>query len=256
MVSMILESDNIGAEVQCDFFLSCRFLRHLQRQLLLVRLGKATPRLSFLKHLLGGGETGAATSGTTTASQKIASDFEFDGDEAEIIRSINLLGAYVLRPSQRPASPPIDALPTDDFRVLFFEDEGGLPGTVLAGGDFLVGSAAIRRPTDGALLNGLYTPIEFSLDLGDGIELNPSTRYWMSIVNDPDPDTFWVWGKARSSGDFRTAVTNDDVTNGPWSLSPNNAMFFELNTTNIPEPSTCHVSVLLAAVAGAFRGVA
>lgn len=200
--------------------------------------GQSHAEIIFSQTSLEGGLRSAATSGTTTASQKIASDFEFDGDEAETIRSINLLGAYSLSPSQSPASPPIDALPGDAFRVLFFDDQGGLPGTVLAGGDFFVGSAAIHRPTDGELLNGLYTPIEFSLDLGDGIELNPSTRYWMSIVNDPSPNSSWVWGNARSAGDFNSAVTNEDVTSGPWNLSIDDPMFFELDNANIPEPTT------------------
>lgn len=179
--------------------------------------------------------------------QKIADNFVITG-AAATVRSLRFIGGYGLT-SPPPSTPPLNALPTDAFRVVFFTDSGGAPGMPLIGGDFHVGAAVRRTPTAGPLLNGIYMPLEYQLDLGTGIALDPSTVYWMSIVNDPGANYFWDWARAGSAFDQSVASKYGDILSGPWEVFPHEGgMFFELSDRNVPEPSA--VGMLLAGLLG------
>jgi hypothetical protein len=176
---------------------------------------------------------------------KVADNFLLEVDEPTTVRSLRLIGGYVVR-NPPPRTPPLDSLPSDSFRVVFLADSGGSPGQIIFGGDFPVGSPMRRTPTGGNLLNGIYQPLEFVLDLSDGITLNPEAEYWIAIVNDPGPDHGWVWARATGLVDQRTAVSFDSVETGPWETPTNGGMFFELNDHNIPEPTTITICGIAA----------
>jgi len=137
-----------------------------------------------------------------------------------------------------PSTPPLSALPPDNFRVVFFEDDGGSPGAVIANGDFAIGSVFRRTPTGGQLLNGNVNPIEFVVNLGEGISLIPETKYWVAITNNPGLDHAWVWARASGVLDNQTAGSNNSVLTGPWNTFANGGMWFELNDQIIPEPTS------------------
>ena len=162
---------------------------------------------------------------------KIADNFSFAGDEAKTIRSVRFIGSPLLTE---------DELLMNNIRITFFEDDGGLPGTPLIGGDFSVANAVLQKFTGGPLLNGVSIPVEYVADLGDGIEVNPSNEYWMSISNAPIPDLAWAWARANGLMDQRIAGTiNNDDGSQSWVISSSQSgMWFELRTTNIPEPES------------------
>ena len=186
----------------------------------------------------------ASTDEGRPTDQKIADNFSFGGPNPITIRSLSFIGGYgVTNPP--PQTPPLNALPPDDFHVVFFADSAGAPGTPLANGDFMV-VPSLRTPTGGPLLNGLETPIAFVLDLGTGVTLNPATIYWVSIVNNPGPSYSWAWARANGVLDQQVASTYGEISSGPWQITFNTGgMFFELSNNNVPEPD----SVALCAVA-------
>jgi hypothetical protein len=135
--------------------------------------------------------TGAYSSNDARSAtdQKIADNFLVNSSGPATVRSLRFIGGYGAS-SPPPSTPPLNALPTDNFRVVFFADAAGAPGTPLVGGDFQVGAPVLRTPTGGPLLNGIYTPLEYILDLGAGIALSPSSMYWVSIVNNSGSNDF------------------------------------------------------------------
>ena len=100
--------------------------------------------------------------------QKIADNFLFNSPGSVTLRSLRFIGGYGVRNPPPPSTPPLDALPDDDFRVVFFADSAAAPGSPLASGDFHVGTEVRRTPTGGPLLNALYTPLEYYVDLRCG----------------------------------------------------------------------------------------
>jgi hypothetical protein len=151
-----------------------------------------------------------------------------------------------------PITPPLDSLPTDNFRVVFLSDTEGSPGFPIAGGDFAIGAAAQRIPTGDSLLNGNQFPIRYALDLGAGITLNSNAVYWISILNDPGPQFGWSWARAAGVYDQFTAETEDDVSAGPWNVYTTGGMFFSLDDANVPEPAS---SVVFTIVVFAMIGI-
>lgn len=192
---------------------------------------------------------GAFGSQDTPSGQKIADSFVIDGAESATVRSIRFVGGYGLR-NPPPITPPLDALPTDNLHVFFLDDLNGSPGARIPGGDFAIGPAFRRVGTGGQLLGGVFLPIEYVVNLGSGVELSPSTVYWLVIVNDSDPAHGWVWANAYGRFDQLTAATFSGVASGPWNVYDSGGMFFELMDQIVPEPpSSAHfVTVLLAAL--------
>jgi hypothetical protein len=184
--------------------------------------------------------TGAFGSQDTPNGQKIADSILIQGSEPVTIRSVRFIGGYGLR-NPPPITPPLDALPADDFQIVFLEDVNGVPGPPISSGDFSVGPAFSRTPTGGQLLNGVLFPIEYVVNLGDGIVLSPASVYWFAITNDAGPAYGWAWARAFGLFDQRIAATFDVVVSGPWIDYPDGGMFFELNDHSLPEPSTLTV---------------
>ena len=166
---------------------------------------------------------------------KIADNFLFNTPGSATIRSIRFIGGYGNR-TPPPNTPPLNALPSDDFHVMFYADAAGAPGVPLAGGDFHVGPPVQRTPTGGPLLNGIVTPIEYFIDLGTGLNVSAGTPYWLSIVNNPGPNYGWAWARGAGVYDQQVAATLGDVSTGPWSVNTAGGMFFELSDNNVPEP--------------------
>jgi hypothetical protein len=186
--------------------------------------------------------TGASSSNDagTATDQKVADNFLLNGPGPATIRSLRFIGGYGLT-TPPPQTPPLDAVPTDNFRVLFLTDSAGVPGLPVAGGDFQVGLPIRRTPTGGPLLNGVYTPFEYVIDLSSGITLSPSTTYWMSIVNSPGSNYFWGWARAAGVLDQKVASTFGDPTTGSWTVFTTGGMYFELNDENVPEPGAFRI---------------
>ncbi|QDU58915.1 hypothetical protein Pan181_51560 [Aeoliella mucimassa] len=171
------------------------------------------------------------TSSNLQDRQKIADNFLVEGTGQYTVRSIRFIGGYDA--TGIPPSP----MPDDDFKIVILNDNAGSPTTPTASGTFSVNSASTWQPTNGQLLNGIGAPIEFVLNLGDGVKLNRGTTYWLSILNNPRPGSGWAWARANGLIDQDLAATNDDVATGPWNVGTSGGMWFELSTTAIPEPS-------------------
>lgn len=166
--------------------------------------------------------------------QKVADNFVIEGGTPTTARSIRFIGGYGVN-SPPPFTPPFDALPEDSFNVVFLGDDNGSPGTVIE--DFRVQAVFRRRPTDGPLLGGMLSPVEYLIDLGEGVPLSPKVEYWISISNDPGPNHGWGWASAFGDFDQNLASTFNSVESGPWNVFQSGGMWFELSSRNIPEPS-------------------
>lgn len=192
---------------------------------------------------------GAYSSNDTPTGQKIADNFLFNAPGSTTIRSIRFIGGYINR-TPPPPTPPLNALPPDDFRVVFFADSAGEPGAPLASGEFHVGVPVQRAATGAPQLNGIVTALEYFIDLGAGITVNPATPYWMSVVNDPGPSYGWAWANTAGAFDQGVAGTMGDILTGPWSVSSAGGMFFEIYDNNVPEPSSL---ILIFVTVGGIR---
>ncbi len=188
---------------------------------------------------------GAYSSIDTAIDQKVADNFVFNAAGSVTVRSLRFVGGYVTR-NPPPSTPPLDTLPTDNFRVVLFTDAAGIPGLPIPDGDFHVGAPVLRTPTGGPLLNGVDTPLEYVLDLGPGITLSPTTVYWVSIVNYAGPNNGWVWARAAGVFDQQVAATMGDFSTGPWSVGTSGGMYFVLNDNNVPEPTSLGILLLTA----------
>lgn len=174
-------------------------------------------------------EPGAAFSSLDlTDLQKVADNFQVASDEAVTIRSLRFIGA----------TSNLVGTPADNFRVVFLHDNGGAPGSITIGGDFTAGTAARKFFTGGLLLSGRYEPIEYSLDLGEGVTLAPKEEYWISITNNLGQSYGWLWARANGVVDQKTSGTRGEIAGGPWEIFENGGMWFELNTHNVPEPTS------------------
>ncbi len=170
-------------------------------------------------------------------AQKVADSFVLSGMEPLTIRSLRFIGGYTVR-NPPPSTPPFDSIPRDNFRIVFLEGENGIPEVIVPGADFLIDSAFQRRAIEGSVLNGFIRPIEYSVNLNEGLTLSPFREYWVTIMNDPGPDHSWQWARAVGVHDSITASTRGNVLTGPWDTFANGGMWFELNDHNIPEPYT------------------
>lgn len=164
--------------------------------------------------------------------QKMADNFLISGAGEYTVRSLRVIGGY------GTLTNPTELLPNDDFRIVFLTDDGGNPGALVEGGSFSINSVVSRKATNGPLLNGVGSPIEIDIDLGDGITLDRGNEYWISVSNDPTSGSGWAWARATGLLDQKTASTFGDVSFGVWNISSSGGMWFELSTENIPEPGS------------------
>jgi hypothetical protein len=211
-------------------------LRPVRAAVIYSQVGPASPIGAYSSN-----DSGNAT------DQKIADNFVVNTPGPTSVRLLRFIGGYGVR-NPPPSTPPLNALPPDNFRVVFFADSAGAPGLPLVGGDFHVGAPVQRTPTGGPMLNGIVMPLEYFVDLGAGITMSPSTVYWMSIVNNPGANYSWAWANTAGAYDQRVAGTLGDILVGPWNVSSGGGMYFELSDSNIPEPTS--FGVFLAGVFG------
>lgn len=191
-------------------------------------------------------------SGSDRFPQQIADSFSVAGDGQATIRSVRLIGGDIFRGGSQ--APPLNELPTENFRVIVFDDDGGVPGDPVSGGDIRFGSAVQRRATGGALLNGIDIPYEYVFDLGEGLSIPRSTVYWLSVVNDPAPELTgeigevlgWGWARSGDILDSQIAVNRGDILADPWVVSNRGGMYFSLSSLNVPEPSAFALVAMLA----------
>lgn len=174
-------------------------------------------------------EPGAAFGSiNSSTAPRLADNFLFEGTEAKTIRSVRVIGSPLAAQ---------DTLPLNSFRVVFFGTESGLPGSTLPEGDFSITDGTLQRFTNGRLLNGVGVPVEYWIDLGDGIQLEPNTEYWISVSNRPNSTDSWAWARAGGLFDQQIATTLNTGAPDLWTISGSGGgMWFELRTTNIPEP--------------------
>ncbi len=94
---------------------------------------------------------GAFSSLNLSGFQKIGDNFILSGAGPITVRSLRFVGGVT---GADASSPP------DDFRIVFLDDNSGVPGMSIPGGDYAIGSAFRRTPTGGQLLNGITVPLE------------------------------------------------------------------------------------------------
>lgn len=167
---------------------------------------------------------GAFSSRDTVGGGKVADNFLIVGLGSAVVHSLRFIGGDTSLPH------------SDDFRVVFLEDSGGAPGTIIPGGDVAIGPAFLRTPTNGRLLNGITPPIEYIVNFPIGVSLTKNTTYWVSIMNARETGYGWVWARSNGMLDDVIAATSDDVAAGSWSVIANGGMWFELDNKLIPEP--------------------
>lgn len=183
----------------------------------------------------------------TTSAQRIADSFSIGGSDLVTVRSLRFIGGNGQL-----------TVPSDDFRVVFLEDAGGLPGAPILGGDFDIGPAFRRQPTGGPTIGGRgpgssggTTPLEYIINLPEGVSLSPETTYWLSITNSLLPISGWGWARAEGESDQTIASTTGSIESGPWNASESGGMWFELNGRIVPEPSLLVLLTSIAVVARA-----
>ena len=96
----------------------------------------------------------AFSSNDTPSSQKIADNFIIAGPDPAFVRSVRFLGGYI------SLNPSPGTVPSDRFRITFYEGTADGPGAPLAEADILAGAAVLRQPTGGVDLNGTDEPFE------------------------------------------------------------------------------------------------
>jgi hypothetical protein len=143
---------------------------------------------------------------------------------ASTITDVHWWGAYFF--GNTPTAP-------DAFTIRVFADAGNVPAVSPLAERF-VGDVG-RTPTGQAIGSDLY---EYSA-IVDPIVLDPSTTYWLSIVNNTaaDRDDLWYWAVHASIGDG--AVRDDEGvawTGSGQFINPDVA--FSLTGPIVPEPST------------------
>lgn len=174
---------------------------------------------------LGSNDLGSASPTT----QKVADDFVVNASGPYTIRSLQFIGGYPLQ---------VAPIPTDDFHIVFFSSAPvGVPEFPIAGGDFH-GVVVQRTATGGPLLNGIYTPFEYTVDLGAGITLSPAKIYCMVLMDNCGPNSFWEWARTSTGvADQQVAETLGNISGHLWDTLHTGGMSFALSDNNVPEPS-------------------
>lgn len=118
------------------------------------------------------------------------------------ITEIRWWGIYQKRKPVETIQPPIsDTLPSSNFTIRFFNDNGGIPGTVELELNAL--GDCNRTPVNTTLDNdGAYQYFEYRYLLPDPFEALAGQRYWLFIADStgsfPD-DIFFSWLKSKTS---------------------------------------------------------
>jgi hypothetical protein len=157
----------------------------------------------------------------------VADEFQFV--DATPIGRITWWGGY----------PGLQSPPVDNFTIRIFADNAGQPGAVLE--TFAVGSGASVAAT-GDYVNPPEPEFEFpgipefeySFTLPETFDAAAGARYWLSILNVPDADT-WLWEGSGSLENLGVQRTIFDPVSGPWEpFFDNTAFRLELAASTEP----------------------
>lgn len=117
--------------------------------------------------------------------------------------------------------------PAADLTIAFYEDENGLPGTLIQSHD--VGGAS--QTATGDLIADFWIEYAYSATFAP-LALTAGTTYWFAIHSDVT-DLFWGW--ETTSGDGSHARHSG----GAWSLEDDNLAFYLTGeTAAVPEPTS------------------
>lgn len=170
----------------------------------------------------------------------VADDFVLN--DAVTITSVSWSGVYyssVYHYSNVPANP-------DGFRIYFFNDAGGTPGTS-------VGSQTVSVTRNDSGMNDVDFGLDlyrYHADLLVPVELAAGT-YWLGLMNDTaSTQAAWLWaGGEQTHGAAARRSANGGVSF--YDIDPTPQRNFVLGGTVVPEPS----AVFLIGV-GSFGAIA
>jgi len=123
--------------------------------------------------------------------------------------------------------------PAGNFTVSFYNDNGGLPGTLIE--SFALGNA--NQTATGSFLFGGDSPeYAYSTEIPELI-LAPGTRYWLGISNLFSFDGVWAWEWTNQGGVFASQA---EGLSGTWHAEVWNLAFFLTGpvTAAVPEPAS------------------
>ncbi len=153
------------------------------------------------------------------AGDQIADDFILATDSDPLF-GVRWFGTYFFNGT--PTEP-------DDFVLRIFDDDGGSPSA-----DLLLewDLGDVGRTATGQQLFG-FDVFGYSAAIGP-VDLDPETRYWLSLVNDTstDADDDWAWLTSVPDAGNAHERSADGT---PWALD-NAELAFQL--TAIPEPGS------------------
>lgn len=149
--------------------------------------------------------------------------------------SITFWGGYVS--GNVPLNP-------DLFSLAFYDNAGGLPGTLISSFSIAPSRALAGGKLVGVSDTYLYTAGFASVNLVAG-------TYWVSVVNDSSasPANGWVWASSANPYDGVVAISHDSSrTPTNWFNSGSDMAFTLSASRSVPEPS----SMVLAGLGGLF----
>ena len=144
---------------------------------------------------------------------------------------------------------------SDDFTINFYSDTGGTVGGLLA--TFKVGNAVNRAGTGqlfGDVGNGDIEFFSYQANIGAGIDVLPSSTYWISIFNNTTVDTNdnWFWAtNINMTGPGHPSYISSDGTS--WNVYQPYPSYFELSAIPVPQAFWLFGSGLLGLIGVASR---
>lgn len=178
--------------------------------------------------------TGLSGTYSNTGGQVRADNFMLDADAQ--ITDVHWYGFYEV---------PLNPLDTSvDFRLRFYADASGLPGTLLY--DQLVAAAVANSTmavTGGSFVDSMI--YEFTADPIDPLSVNAGETLWISLAEEDaatprEGGTQWLWNYS-SVASMASASINDNGMDD-WSPDGGNLAFYLTGEsdggTAIPEPAT------------------
>ena len=176
-----------------------------------------------------------------SGQQSIADNFVL-GSSLKVNRIV-LWGGYY------PGNTP---LAVDDFTVIIYRDNAGVPGTVVYNRDGIVST---ERTDTGVDLFGV-DEYRFTLDLPNPSTLSPGT-YWVEIFNDTTAitdDFFWETGTLDAANGIAGSVWATVVPGANWNIDGSTDLAFQIYgvqpTAPIPTMNEWGMILLTLLIAG------
>ncbi|HWL94403.1 MAG TPA: hypothetical protein VNT79_12800 [Phycisphaerae bacterium] len=121
----------------------------------------------------------------------------FTPSQANTIQSVRWWGFYFN--GAAPCTPQNGDAP-DDFTLTFFNDGGGIPGTILSG-PTPVTPAKFDTLLDIATTVGSHRVFQYTAT-GLSVPVSGDTCYWLEVVNNTTGDCAWSWSTAPAGDDL------------------------------------------------------